>query len=207
MYEVNRTDLTATSFSVKVFISGNTDIWITQVRYIAVSKSFPHHLNSFDNVPVNYNNGNLTAFTTRTNTLITYNNTINYTLQANSIGSAYNTFTAPYSNIKILLFMTSMFFDGKEPSSGFAPVDIVVDAFAISADQYKITVKLGVNALCDRLHYSMIIFDQADVERSGQYFLVCQRVNFTTSGGDVDLPLQFVTNAIMGFTDFSSDRT
>jgi hypothetical protein len=113
MYEVNRTALTTTSFSVKVQIRGNTDIWIVVVRYIAVSKSFPHHLNSFDNVPVNYNNGALTAFDTRTMTLITYTNTINYTLQANSIGSAYTNFTAPYTNAKILLFMTSMFFDGK----------------------------------------------------------------------------------------------
>lgn len=112
MFEVNKTSLTTTSFSVKVQISGNTDIWIIVVRYIAVSKTFPHHLNSFDNVPVNYNNGALTAFSARSLTQITYTNTINYTLQANSIGSSYNTFNAPYSNIKILLFMTSMFFDG-----------------------------------------------------------------------------------------------
>lgn len=113
MFEVNRTALTTTFFSVKVQISGNTDIWIVVVRYIAVSKLFPHHLNSFDNVPVNYAQGPLTAFSTRTMSLIHYSNSINYTIQANAIGSAYNNFTAPYSNIKILLFMTSMFFDGK----------------------------------------------------------------------------------------------
>jgi|JI7StandDraft_1071085.scaffolds.fasta_scaffold357013_1 hypothetical protein len=112
MFEVNRTGLTTTSFSVKVQISGNTDIWIVVVRYIGVSKAFPHHLNSFDNVPINYGAGTLTAFNTRSTPLITYTNSINYTTQATLIASNYTTFIAPFTNIKILLFMTSMFFDG-----------------------------------------------------------------------------------------------
>lgn len=115
MFEVNRTALSGTSFSVLVQIWGNTDIWIIVVRYIAVDMAFPHHLNSFDNVPVNYNNGALNAWTTRSPTsLITYTNTINYTTQATSIGSPYTTFpSSSLSNIKILMFMTSMYFDGK----------------------------------------------------------------------------------------------
>lgn len=70
-----------------------------------------------------------------------------------------------------------------------------------------IKVILGVNAICSRLHYSMIIFDQADVQKSADYYMYCQRIDMGTTGGDVELPLQFVSNAIMGWTDFSSDRT
>jgi hypothetical protein len=53
----------------------------------------------------------------------------------------------------------------------------------------------------------MIIFDQADVQKSADYYMYCQRIDMGTTGGDVELPLQFVSNAIMGWTDFSSDRT
>jgi hypothetical protein len=34
----------------------------------------------------------------------------------------------------------------------------------------------------------MIIFDQADVQASGQYLLYCLRIDMTAAGGDVALP-------------------
>jgi hypothetical protein len=51
---VRRLDLTAATFTVQVDIIGTTNIWIFNVPYIAVDPTFPHHLNSFDNVPINY---------------------------------------------------------------------------------------------------------------------------------------------------------
>lgn len=208
MYEVNRTGLTATSFSVLVKISGNTDLWLMRVRYVGVDKQFPHHLNSFDNVPCNYNNGSLTFFSSKSATARTYTNNINYTLQAQSISSAYTTFSTPLSNNKILLFMTSMYLDGDggEPSSFYA-IDLQVSATPISSSMYTITVTLGVQVIVTRLHYSMIIFDQYDVQFTGYYFLVCDRINFSTSGGSVGVPVEFEPNSIMAFTDFYSYRT
>ena len=48
--------------------------------YIAIDPLFPHHLNSFDNVPVNYNAGPLTNLTSKSTTrLLTYRNVVNYT--------------------------------------------------------------------------------------------------------------------------------
>lgn len=35
-------------------IIGTTNLYILNVPYIAVDPTFPHHLNSFDNVPINY---------------------------------------------------------------------------------------------------------------------------------------------------------
>jgi hypothetical protein len=113
MYEVNRTSISTSSFSVIVKIQGNTDIWIVRVRYVGVDKAFPHHLNTFDNVPCNYPSASFTAFSTRTTAQTTYTNTINYTTQAATISSSYNKFSLPLTNNKILLLMTSMFFDGK----------------------------------------------------------------------------------------------
>ena len=44
-------------------------------------------------------------------------------------------------------------------------------------------VNFSMNAVISRLHFSMITFDQADVQSSGQYMLVYDKINHTTSGG------------------------
>lgn len=69
---------------------GYTNIWILNVPFIVVDPAFPHHLNSFDNVPLNYSNGELTNITSRSSSTVYYTNTINYTQQAS--GRTYNTF-------------------------------------------------------------------------------------------------------------------
>ncbi len=81
------------------------------VPYIAIDPSFPHHVNSFDNVPVNYLAGNLVNISVSSTSVQTYTNAINYTLQAT--GLHYNTFLTPYSRNKVLLFMTSINFNGQ----------------------------------------------------------------------------------------------
>ena len=51
--EVNQTAVTASSFSVLVQIVSYTTIQLLTISYIATDPNFPHHLNSFDNVPIN----------------------------------------------------------------------------------------------------------------------------------------------------------
>ena len=51
--EVNQTDVTSSSFSVLVQIVGQTTVKSLNVAYIATDPTFPYHLNSFDNVPIN----------------------------------------------------------------------------------------------------------------------------------------------------------
>ena len=58
-FEIRKTGLTATTFAVEFQIFGVTNLWILAVAYLAVDPTFPHHLNSFDNVPINYTAGNL----------------------------------------------------------------------------------------------------------------------------------------------------
>jgi hypothetical protein len=58
-FEIRMTGLTAATFSVEVQLFGTTNIWFLAVAYIAVDPTFPHHLNSFDNVPVNYTAGDI----------------------------------------------------------------------------------------------------------------------------------------------------
>ncbi len=126
-------------------------------------------MNSFDNVPVQYNNGALVNISSLSLTVQTYQNTINYTLQAQSIGSTYTNFSTPLSNNKILLFLTSIFISGVNDYAGppFYPLNLQVSATPSTPSSYVLVVTYSKNSAITRLHFSMIIFDQADVEASG----------------------------------------
>ena len=164
MFEVNRTGLTTTSFSVLVQISGITNIWILSVRYFAISKIFPHHLNSFDNVPINYNAGPLINVTTPSLTVYnSYYNVINYTAQAQASGYNYTTFSLPLSNCKILLFTTTLFVQGSTSFTAIIPLDLRITATILTTQTYKLTVSFGLDSIITKLRFSMIIFDEKDV--------------------------------------------
>jgi hypothetical protein len=53
----------------------------------------------------------------------------------------------------------------------------------------------------------MVVFDQADVESSGVYLLMYERVDVPSSGGFISIPEEFVPNLIIGLTNFTADRT
>lgn len=89
-----------------------TNIWLLTVRYIALDKAFPYHLNTFDNVPINYMKGAITNISVSKTTETYYTNTINYTAQAQASGCTFTSFTAPLANYKILLFMTTLYISG-----------------------------------------------------------------------------------------------
>lgn len=172
MWEINRTVVTTSSFSVLVQISGFTNLRFLTVRFIAIDIFFPHNLNSYDNVPVNYSAGplvNISVKGTTTSPSI-YTNTINFTQQ--SAGRLYQYFSTPLSSNKILLFMTSFFHSGTGESVTINPITILIDYTILTNQTYKLMVSLGIKDKVDKLHFSMIVFDQADVERSGLYLLI-----------------------------------
>lgn len=53
----------------------------------------------------------------------------------------------------------------------------------------------------------MVIFDQADVERSGKYLLIYNRLDLGPAGGFLPLPVEFKKNFILGLTDFNATKT
>jgi hypothetical protein len=124
--------LTTTQFSVAIQIFGVTNIWKLAVRYIAIEPSFPHQIVSFDNVPVNYSNGPLVNISAAPNipTTIYYINTVNFTDQALSLSSSYNTFSGSLLDHKILMFMTSLFIRGVYESTTTNPnhIDLNINA-------------------------------------------------------------------------------
>ena len=68
------------------------------MRYIAIDVNFPHHVNAFDNVPVNYSAGPLVNITMMSSIPTYYQNTINYTAQTTLADLFYTTFSLPLTN-------------------------------------------------------------------------------------------------------------
>ena len=93
--------------------------------YIAVDADFPHHLNTFDNVPVNYSSGNLVNISSQSSSLQSYKNTFNYTQQA--AGRKYTNFEEPFSNNKILLFLTSIYIATPYKTDSSGQIDYYVN--------------------------------------------------------------------------------
>lgn len=166
MFEIMRTILTPSSFSIAVTVVGITNIWFLNVHYIAIAKEFPHHLNSFDNVPINHTHGPLVNVTAISTTPKYYYNSINYTAQCNINGFKFNRFSLPLSNNKIMLFMTSLYIT--TPLTG--PFDLTVKAESISEEVYSINAT-HYNESITKLHFSIMVFDQVDVELSHKYVL------------------------------------
>lgn len=91
---------------MQVQIKGVTNVLRLNVPYIAIDPLFPHHLNSFDNVPITYPSLSLVNVTVKNPSAMEYyTNVVNYTQQAS--GSTYTTFTEPFSSNKILFFLTN----------------------------------------------------------------------------------------------------
>ena len=57
--EIRKIGLTSATFTVEVEIFGYTNLWVLNVAYLAAEPTFPYHLNSFDNVPIDYTSGNI----------------------------------------------------------------------------------------------------------------------------------------------------
>ena len=46
-----------------------------------------------------------------------------------------------------------------------------------------------MKAIVDRLHFSMIVFDKVDVQSSGQYLLIYNRICYPVTGGFYPFPV------------------
>lgn len=67
----------------------------------------------------------------------------------------------------------------------------------LTNETYMLNVTLGIKINLERLQYSMVM----------KYYLVYERVDLTYEGAFIPVPVEFVDNFIIGFTNFSSYRT
>ena len=168
------TGITASTFSVLIQIYGVTNLNFLIVPYVAIDPEFPHHMNSFDNVPINYTSGELTKFAVQSSSELTHTERIDY--HAQTSGRTFRTFPANsdgnYNGNKILMLLTSLFISASFNNGvSYFPVQITVSYNIINATHYDWTTKLYCCAQITRLHYSMIVFNQDDVQSSNQYYL------------------------------------
>jgi hypothetical protein len=69
-FEVRRENLTASTFGVSIQATNLSNIFNLAVPYLAVDPLFPHHLNSFDNVALNYSSPTLVLYKTNSDKFI-----------------------------------------------------------------------------------------------------------------------------------------
>lgn len=155
-------------------------------------------MNTFYHVPVNYLNGPLVNITYSNNANQTYFNVINYTAQANSKGSIYKYFSLPLTNNKIVLFTTSLYFYSNNQVS---LCTYVIQGTPLSIDTYRIDALLGIHANIYEIFFSMIVFDYNDIVKNAKdYALICNRLEFNSTGGVYPLPAEFVDQFMIGLT-------
>lgn len=98
---------TTTGFSIGLVVSGSTNIRLFTIQYLAVDRSFPYHLNVFNDIPVHYGT-TLSSINGWLPFERTFTNTINYTTLANSIGSTHNTFGSTLSTNKVAVYLSGI---------------------------------------------------------------------------------------------------
>lgn len=89
------------------------------------------------------------------------------------------------------MYITSLFLTGiRETSSNptLRPLNLRINTNIESSSIYMLNVSVKIEVIITRLHFSLIIYDKADVEASHKYVLVLQQVNYTNSGGITPIP-------------------
>jgi hypothetical protein len=86
------------------------------IIYLAVDRSFPYHLNVFNDISVNYSSGALVNITGGTGQGVRqYRNVINYTNLATSIGSLHTQFGSNLPKNDVALFLCAIYNAGNKP--------------------------------------------------------------------------------------------
>jgi hypothetical protein len=97
--------------------NGFTHIRILILQYLAVDRSFPYHLNIFNDIPVNYTKGNIVNITTSTSVTTFYENKINYTVLASTIPTNFKNFGLNLGRNFVALYLSSIYNAGSGSSS------------------------------------------------------------------------------------------
>jgi len=125
-----------TSFTIFTLISGYTNLRIVTLQYLAVDKSFPYHLNVFNDIPANYSGGSLNNISLSNVGRRNYTNTINYTTLSNTIGSNYTKFGSNLAKNYVALYLCGIMNNGNSTSSLMIKFSVI--ATVISIDSFKI---------------------------------------------------------------------
>lgn len=162
-------------------IDGTTNIRILTIMYLAVDRSFPYHLNIFNDIPINYDNGALVNITGSSVGVRQYRNYINYTNLATSIGSAHTKFGLNLAKCDLVLYLCAIYNAGDRDSPAQVKFDITMQITAI--DQFYIDIIVQPTYQVTLLRFSIVSMDKEDVERSGEFTIVSY---YTVLNGTLD---------------------
>lgn len=156
--------LSASTFKVAIRIYGSTYVFLLVVPYLAIDPLFPHHLNSFDNVPLNYNLGSLVTvlliqnnFSLESSSAVYHTETINYTQQ--SAANVFKTFQTPLSSNKIVLFLSTLYLQSGGTVASPVPLEMDINYTVLNTTHYQWSVRLFRNATIARLHFGQIVYN------------------------------------------------
>ncbi len=105
--------MNTTQFKLFTAITGFTNLRILSLQYLAVSRDFPYHLNTFNNIDANFSKGPLTNISRTQNGNRFYLNKINYTVLAGTIGSTYTKFGTNLLKNYVGMYLCAIFNAGK----------------------------------------------------------------------------------------------
>ena len=74
------------------------------------------------------------------------------------------------------------------PGTVWYPITLAVNVEVLSPTTYKMSLQLSYNVYIYMLHFSLIFYDQADVESSKKYFIMTEKVDFPVEGGFYTIP-------------------
>lgn len=89
------------------------------------------------------------------------------------------------------------------PSHNYS-MDLRMSYTILNEYQYSLKVRLKINVIVSRLHFSQIVFDTTDIASSNKYKLIFEEWEVDNFGGNKEIPEQFKDNFIMGISEFTS---
>lgn len=196
------------SWLVQVDITNITNIINMAVSYIAVDQvNFNYYFNVFTEVPLNYAS-TLSNFSTPSSSLKYHYEVVDYANDQNpnyagfGPASTYSSFSPPYTQYKIALFLTTL-----SITSVFnASIYFDITAQVIDANTYYMNATVGYNVTIGSMKFSQVFYDPTNFSVSTGSYLYMQELAVTNTA--VTTLWQYsntlTTNFIMGLKSFTA---
>ena len=196
------------SWLVQVDITNITNIINMAVSYIAVDQvNFNYYFNVFTEVPLNYAS-TLSNFSTPSSSLKYHYEVVDYANDQNpnyagfGPASTYSSFSPPYTQYKIALFLTAL-----SITSVFnASIYFDITAQVIDANTYYMNATVGYNVTIGWMKFSQVFYDPTNFSVSTGSYLYMQELAVTNTA--VTTLWQYsntlTTNFIMGLKSFTA---
>jgi cysteine-rich repeat protein len=134
--------------------------------------------------------------------VVDYTNDENVNYGSLGPGSAYTTFTAPFTQYRIALFLTSIAITATANSS----IHFDITANVIDANTYAMNATLGYNSTITMLQFSQVFFDSSQFSTSSNKYLYFQEwaITNTATTSFFQYNNALAANFMMGLKSFSA---